>query len=109
MQLTRSLLLAVVIFASASTVQAQETQAVEPEAAAIAVDAYLYTYPLVLMDFTRRQMTNAVSGTEDRPPMNSFYHLRAFPTVEDREVVRPNFDTLRPRCFALRSKLASKV
>ncbi len=94
MQLTRSLLLAVVIFASASTVQAQETQAVEPEAAAIAVDAYLYTYPLVLMDFTRRQMTNAVSGTEDRPPMNSFYHLRAFPTVEDREVVRPNFDTL---------------
>ncbi len=94
MQLIRPVLPAVVMFASVCTLQPQDAQAVEPEAAEIAVETYFYTYPLVLMDLTRRQMTNAVPGTEDRPPMNSFYHLRSFPSVDDREVVRPNFDTL---------------
>jgi hypothetical protein len=32
------------------------------EAQAIAVDAYLYFYPLVTMDLTRRQLTNVEPG-----------------------------------------------
>ena len=34
----------------------------EQEAHAIAVDAYVYFYPLVTMDVTRRQLTNIEPG-----------------------------------------------
>ncbi len=61
----------------------------------IALQAYLYTYPLVLMETTRRQMTNTPAGkTPGRAPMNQFAHMREFPSADFREVVRPNFDTL---------------
>jgi hypothetical protein len=36
----------------------------EQAAHAIATDAYLYLYPLVIMDLTRRQMTNLPAGKE---------------------------------------------
>lgn len=67
----------------------------EQEIQAIATEAYVYLYPLVLMDITRRVMTNV----EPKPgsqggPMNMFHHLREFPTADFRDVVRPNFDTL---------------
>ena len=58
-------------------------------------EAYLYLYPLVTMDLTRRQGTNVEAGV--RPgfgPPNTFHHLRAFPPADFRAVVRPNFDTL---------------
>ena len=65
------------------------------EAASIAVDAYIYFYPLVLMDFTRRQMTNVEPGkAPGRGPMNTFVHMRSYPSVDFKDVVRPNFDTL---------------
>jgi len=61
----------------------------------IAEQAYVYTYPLVLMDVTRRQMTNAPAGKyPSRAPMMQFVHLREFPAADFKEVVRPNFDTL---------------
>src|SRR5262245_11013330 len=45
----------------------------EQEAQAIAGDAYLYRYPLVLMDLTRRQMTNVQAGKEPGSgPPNTF-------------------------------------
>lgn len=50
----------------------------------IAADAYVFGYPLVLMDVTRER-----SGAT-----NAFYHMRALPTPADREVVRMNLDTL---------------
>ena len=78
------------------TTTAQQSQQLSPdEAQAIAQEAYIYLYPLVLMDLTRRQMLNldpkvSVMGG----PANAFTHIRAFPTAEMRTVVRPNFDTL---------------
>jgi hypothetical protein len=61
----------------------------------IAQEAYLYLYPLVLMDLTRRQFTNLdPSVNAFGGPANTFNHVRAFPTAEMRAVVRPNFDTL---------------
>jgi hypothetical protein len=65
------------------------------EAADIAVEAYIYLYPLVLMDVTRRQATNIAPGvTLMRGPMNTFANAAAFPDANFRDVVRPNFDTL---------------
>jgi hypothetical protein len=61
----------------------------------IGVEAYIYLYPLVMMDVTRRQLTNIEAGKMvGRGPMNRFSHVRAFPRAEFKEVVRPNFDTL---------------
>ena len=65
------------------------------EAHAIGVEAYLYFYPLVTMDLTRRQLTNG--GPPALPiqgPMNEFRSLPAYPSADMKVVVRPNFDTL---------------
>jgi hypothetical protein len=67
----------------------------EKEAYEIGLDAYLYLYPLVLMEITRTQLTNVEPGKPPtRSPMNTFGHLRAFPPASFKFVVRPNFDTL---------------
>ena len=65
------------------------------DAETIGVEAYVYLYPLVTMEITRRQATNLAAG--ERPafgPMNQFSHIREFPPAEFKTVVRPNFDTL---------------
>jgi hypothetical protein len=67
----------------------------EQDAHAVGVDAYLYFYPLVSMDLTRRQLTNIEPGKElGKGPMNTFSSYPTFPTADFRSVVRPNFDTL---------------
>jgi hypothetical protein len=65
------------------------------EARAIATEAYLYLYPLVIMDITRKQFTNSPSGKEPgHGPMNMFSNIPTFPPADFKGVVRPNFDTL---------------
>ena len=67
----------------------------EQDAHAIGVSAYLYFYPLVMMDLTRKQLTNNEPGKElGRGPMNTFSNAPTFPSANFRSVVRPNFDTL---------------
>jgi hypothetical protein len=67
----------------------------EQEAKEIGVNAYLYFYPLVTMDATRKQMTNTEAGKKPGyGPMNEFSHVREYPTADMKVVVRPNFDTL---------------
>ncbi|MGB2630240.1 MAG: DUF1254 domain-containing protein [Candidatus Omnitrophota bacterium] len=65
------------------------------EAGEIATEAYIYFYPLAIMDITRRQMTNSeLDEKNNRAPMNTFCNIRTFPPADFRGVVRPNFDTL---------------
>jgi len=74
---------------------AQATPISEQEAHGIGVEAYLYFYPLVTMDLTRRQMTNVPAGKDlGFGPANTFNNVAAYPSASDRVVVRPNFDTL---------------
>jgi hypothetical protein len=74
---------------------AQAPQLSQQEANEIAVEAYIYFYPLITMDVTRRQVTNIEPGKMlGRGPMNTFTQMRTFPPADFREVVRPNFDTL---------------
>ncbi|OPH83404.1 DUF1254 domain-containing protein [Nitrobacter vulgaris] len=65
------------------------------EAHAIATEAYVYFYPLVTMDVTRKQLNNSdpKTGSIGGPP-NTFDNIQAYPTADMRAVVRPNFDTL---------------
>ena len=61
----------------------------------LSYEAFVYFYPLVTMDVTRRQALNSPPGTKPGSgPPNQFSHLREFPSAEFRAVVRPNFDTL---------------
>jgi hypothetical protein len=73
-----------------------EPVAITTEAAHdIGVDAYLYFYPLILMDITRLQSTNIEAGKEfGKGPMNTFVNIPAYPPADMKVVVRPNFDTL---------------
>ncbi len=60
----------------------------------IGVDAYVYAYPMVLMEITRRAFTNVEAPIGSFAPMNQLVHVRQFPDPTKREVVRPNADTL---------------
>lgn len=67
----------------------------EQEAHEIGVEAYIYLYPLVAMDMTRKVLTNVEPGTKPGfGPANAFWSLRAFPPIGFKEVVKPNYDTL---------------
>ncbi|MBR0848429.1 DUF1254 domain-containing protein [Bradyrhizobium diazoefficiens] len=65
------------------------------EAHAIAAEAYIYFYPLVTMDLTRKQLVNSdpKSAGFGGPP-NTFDNVQAYPAADAKAVVRPNFDTL---------------
>jgi len=67
----------------------------EQEAYDIGLDAYVYFYPLVTMDVTRKVSLNLPPGTSALAgTVNSFTHVRTYPAADFRAVVRPNFDTL---------------
>jgi hypothetical protein len=70
-----------------------QTAVTEQEAHAIGVDAYVYLYPLITMDITRKQLTNTDKGF-GRGPMNVFHNVPAYPPASDKSVVRTNYDTL---------------
>src|SRR5262247_1657220 len=65
----------------------------------LATDAYIYGYPLVTMEMTRRVVTNvpAVAGT--RGPMGQIIKLRHYPDASFRDVTAPNADTLYTTAF----------
>ncbi len=58
------------------------------------VDAYLYGFPLLIMDMTRKQTTNVDSAGPERAPMGQFVRMRTFPTAAYRDVPGANTDTL---------------
>ena len=60
------------------------------EAQEIAIEAYLFAYPLVIAELTRRGNVAGPGGA----PMNQFSHWREFPDENFTQVVRPNADTL---------------
>ena len=74
--------------------KAAEGAAKELEAREIAVDAYMYAYPLVTMEITRRVETNVEKPEGSKAPMGQFARLRNYPAVDDHTVTAPNADTL---------------
>ena len=60
----------------------------------LATDAYIYGYPLVTMEYTRRIMTNVAAPEGNRGPMGQFIKARAYPDATFRDVTAPNADTL---------------
>lgn len=81
-----------VTFAGGPT--AAQAQVDEKQAAEIGVEAYVYGYPLVTMEFTRRVMTNAAEPKDSHAPMGQFYKSRVYPNAKFHDVTAPNADTL---------------
>jgi hypothetical protein len=83
-----------VVQVAAEAKAAVENAAKELEAREIAIDAYIYAYPLVTMEMTRRVMTNVETPQGSKAPMGHFARLRNYPAVDDHSVTAPNADTL---------------
>jgi hypothetical protein len=70
------------------------TKLTKEEALSIAEEAYIFGYPLVLMDVTRSVMTAVPRVDERKAPINQFLHMGKFPDPTFTDVVSPNADTL---------------
>jgi hypothetical protein len=60
----------------------------------LATDAYIFGYPLVTMEMTRRVLTNVAEPVGTRAPMGQIIKLRHYPDASFRDVTAPNADTL---------------
>jgi hypothetical protein len=76
---------------SAYTVPARGAPA---EIESAAVDAYIYGYPLVTMELTRRSFTNVAEPDGKSAPMGYFVNVPKYPAASDKRVTAPNADTL---------------
>jgi hypothetical protein len=90
-----------ILLAAFAVIGLQAARAADPaigvgadEAAAIGTEAYIYGYPLVTMEMTRRVMTNVTRPEGQHAPMGQFANLREYPTAAFRDVTAPNADTL---------------
>ena len=75
--------------AAADSEKAKEKVALET-----AIDAYVYGYPLITMEMTRRRSTNVGAPEGTRAPMGQFAKLRTYPDASFKTVTAPNADTL---------------
>ena len=57
--------------------------------------SYVFGYPLVLMDLTKKVSTNIETPHPTRPiaPVNQLGHFRSFPDHTLTAIVKPNVDT----------------
>ena len=60
----------------------------------LATDAYIFGYPLVTMEMTRRVVTNVAAPEGLHAPMGQFARARTYPNASFRDVTAPNADTL---------------
>ena len=57
-------------------------------------DAYVYAFPLVIMDATKISATNTEEAVTEKAPVNQFIHSVALVDAQFRTVVTPNVDTI---------------
>jgi len=82
------------LFSVAFTPARAQTNVSSAEARAIAENVYIYGYPLVTLEMTRRVTTNTEAPVGLRAPMGQFAHAREFPPVTYRDIPGANADTL---------------
>ena len=65
----------------------------------LATDAYIFGYPLVTLEMTRRVISNVAAPVGTRGPMGQIIKLRQYPDAAFRDVTAPNADTLYTTSF----------
>ena len=84
-------LFAAVLLISSNAIQAEENVF---EAVPLEVEAYIYGYPLVTMEMTRRVFTNVEKPDGLHAPMGQLIRVREYPPASFHGVTAPNADTL---------------
>lgn len=64
------------------------------EAVRIAVEPYIYGYPLVTFDMARRQQTNVAIPDGEHAPLGRLIRMRSYPAVDNHCCAAPNADRL---------------
>ncbi len=102
--LTLTVALGLIACSNSGTKPATTAQPGVEEAVSAAVDAYIYGYPLVTIDMTRREFTNVVTPDATHAPMGQLVRFRTYPPAEMHTVTAPNADTLYTTAFVDVSK-----
>ena len=92
-RVSAAVLAAVVMSACGKAEKAVVADVKTDEAKSAAVDAYIYAYPLVTMELTRRVSTNVAAPGAATAPMGQWAKLRSYPAVDNHSVTAPNADT----------------
>lgn len=82
------------ILSISSHTMADQTLLSAQQISETAIDAYIYGYPLVTMEITRRIMTNVEKPEGTRAPMGQLVRMRKYPDASFKDVTAPNADTL---------------
>ena len=65
-----------------------------PDVQNLMEEAYLYAFPLVIMNATKIASTNTETPTQSAAPINQFNHAKNLADASFRTVVTPNVDTI---------------
>jgi hypothetical protein len=95
---------ALTIFTVIATQPAQAAPLTAAQAIELGTDAYIYGYPLITMEYTRRVITNVEKVEGTHAPMGQLIRMREYPTAAFKDVTAPNADTLYTTCFLDLSK-----
>ena len=76
-----------------------ETTLSQDETWALVRQAYIFSFPLVLMNETLTVGTNTEEATNGKAPVNQISHARGLANAAFRQVVTPNVDTLYSQIF----------
>ena len=93
----KTLLRLAIVAASAVFITTTQANATVFSAVPDGIDAYVYGYPLVTMEFTRRVMTNVREPEGTRAPMGQFVRARHYPDATFRDVTAPTPTRSTPR------------
>ena len=91
--------IAVTVFTGSALQRAFAAPVTAAEATALGTEAYIYGYPLITMEYTRRVITNVEKPEGTKAPMGQLIRLREYPNASFRDVTAPNADTLYTTCF----------
>jgi len=76
-----------------------ETVLSQDEAWDLVRQAYIFSFPLVLMNETLKVGTNTEEAVNGKAPVNQISHARGLANASFRQVVTPNVDTLYSQIF----------
>lgn len=69
-------------------------------------DAYVFSYPLVLMEATMQKRTNTVQPNSEQAPVNQLFHVSSLATPDSKDMVAPSRDTVYSEAFLNLNKTA---
>ncbi len=92
-------IVAAVMLSAAPGMAQQGAKISEQEATAIGTEAYIFGYPLVTVEMTRRVGTNTETPKGLHAPMGQFANAREYPNASFKDVTAPNADTLYSSAF----------